>query len=199
MDAGPLPDGWVGPDGDVLLDGGGWDGNTNCDPEPLPETAGSSCADAIDLGDLSDVLAESLTVGGNAVPAGRRIWWMFRATDDVDTAGDEFHVDVRFVVNGEDAYTMDVHRNSCSSVDALCQGSRGPFDWYTDQIYTESGCSGPPPCGEGNCVPTPDDVEGSNFCSDDTSVFYVMVQRADGIGACNGFTLEISNGLYSAP
>ncbi len=193
------PDGWVGPDGGVQDAGPGWDGGGACDPEPLPVTAGASCAEAIDLGDLSDVQAEVTTVSGNGVPAGRAIWWKFRATDDLDTGGDEFHVDIRFLVNGSDAYEMDIHRNSCSATDQLCDGTRGPFDWYTDFPTTSSGCSGPPPCGEGDCVAPPGDVEGINICSDNTSVFYVVVRKVDGSASCDGFTLELSNGLYSAP
>jgi hypothetical protein len=198
-DGGTHPDGWVGPDGGGQLDAGGGDGGGACDPDPLPAGAGAQCANAIDLGDLSDVLAEVVTVTGNSMPAGREIWWVFRATDDLDTAGDEFHVDVRFLVNGGDAYEMDVYRNSCSSVDRLCENISGPFDWYTDFGATDIGCSGPAPCGEGNCVPPPGEVEGANVCNDNTSLFYVVVRRTDGLESCDGFTLELSNGFYSAP
>jgi hypothetical protein len=192
------PDGWVGPDGG-LLDGGGWDGSGACDPDPMPATAGAQCAAAIDVGDLSDVQAEMVTVTGNAMPAGREIWWKFRATDDPDTAGDEFHVDARFLVNGNDAYEMDIYHNSCSAADLICENIRGPFDWYTDFPATDTGCSGPPPCGEGDCVAPPGDVEGVNLCNDNTAVFYVVVRRTDGLESCEGFTMEISNGQYSAP
>lgn len=193
------PDGWVGPDGGGQLDGGSWDGGGACDPEPLPVTAGGQCANAIDVGDLSDVMADVVTVTGNGMPAGREIWWTFRATDDLDLAGDEFHVDVRFLVNGGDAYEMDIYRNSCSAVDRLCENSRGPFDWYTDFPTMSTGCSGPSPCGEGDCVPPPGDVEGVNVCSDNTAVFNVVVRKTDGLESCDGFTVELSNGLYAAP
>ncbi len=191
------PDGWVGPDGGQA-DGGAWDGGGACEPEPTPVNVGAQCADAIDVGDLSDVLAEVVTVTGNGMPAGREIWWKFRATDDLDTAGDEYHVDIRFLVNGNDAYEMDIYRNSCSAADQLCENTRGPFDWYTDFAATDIGCSGPVPCGEGDCVPPPGDVEGVNVCDDNTSTFYLVVRRTDGLESCDGFTLELSNGLYSA-
>jgi len=194
-----FPDGWVGPDGGDPVDAAGWDGGGACDPDPMPVGAGAQCADAIDVGDLSDVLAEVVNVTGNAMPAGREIWWKFRATDDLDTAGDEFHVDIRFLVNGGDAYEMDIYRNSCSSADLLCENTRGPFDWYTDFPATSTGCSGPVPCGEGDCVPPPGDVEGVNVCGDNTSMFFLVVRRTDGLESCDGFTVEISNGMYSAP
>jgi len=188
-----------GSDGGGLIDGGSWDGSGACDPDPMPATAGAQCAAAIDVGDLSDVLGDHVNVTGNAMPAGREIWWMFRATDDLDTTGDEFHVDVRFLVNSNDAYEMDVYRNSCSAVDLLCENTRGPFDWYTDFPTTDTGCSGPTPCGEGDCVAPPGDVEGVNVCEDNTSVFYVVVRRTDSVESCEGFTVEMSNGQFAAP
>lgn len=194
-----FPDGWVGPDGGDLPDAGSWDGGGACDPIPMPANAGGQCAAAIDLGDLSDVQAEVVTVTGNGVPAGREIWWKFRATDDLDISGDEFHVDIRFLVNTGDAYEMDIYRNSCSAVDRICENTRGPFDWYTDFPATSTGCSGPAPCGEKDCVPPPGDVEGVNVCSDNTAVFYLVVRKTDGAESCDGFTMELSNGLYAAP
>ncbi len=193
-DTGPRPDG-----GDLSDGGTGWDGGGDCDPDPLPVTAGASCAEAIDLGDISDVQSDVIIVTGPSVPAGRQVWWKFRATDDLDTDGDEFHVDVRFLVNSEDAYEMDVYRNSCSSSDQVCTSVTGPFDWFTDFLATSTGCVGPTPCGEGDCLdPSGDQVEGLVACADSTAVFFLVVRRIDGLASCEGFTLQISNGLYSA-
>ncbi|MFH2008229.1 MAG: hypothetical protein ABI333_16720 [bacterium] len=174
-----------------------WDGGGECPPDPLPETAGATCANAIDLGMLSDVTGDFVTATGNGMPAGRAIWWTFQAIDDTDTSGDEFHVDVRFLVNSSDAYEMAVHRNTCSPGDEICGSTRGTFDWYTDFAATSSGCPNTSPCGEGDCVGPPGQ-EGPNVCEDNTARFYVRVQRTDSAGSCEGFTLELSNGKYSS-
>jgi hypothetical protein len=193
VDADVIEDGSVQSDGAVVVDGG-----PACDPDPLPETAGAQCQSAIDVGGLSDSAADLVTVTGNGVPAGREIWWTFVATDDLDTAGDEFHVDVRFINNPGSGYQMDVFRGSCDPDDQLATSETFAFDWYTDFNTTSTGCTTMAPCGEGDCVASPG-AEGVNTCSDDTSVFYVRVTRVDAASSCDGFHLELSNGFYSAP
>lgn len=168
----------------------------DCDPEP--SSSGDSCSDAIDVGQLSDAAGFATTVTGNAASAGREVWWSFEATDDEDTAGDEFHVDVRFVNNPGDGYEMAVHRDGCGSAEQIASGEKDSFDWYTDFPMTDQNCSGPPPCGEGNCVPPPGE-DGKNTCEDDTAMFYVRITRTDGAASCDSYELELSNGKYAAP
>jgi len=168
----------------------------DCDPEP--SSSGDSCNDAIDLGQLSDAAGFATTVSGNAATAGREVWWAFEATDDEDTAGDEFHVDVRFVDNPGNGYEMAVHRDGCGSAEQLASGEKESFDWYTDFPTTDQNCSGPAPCGEGDCVPAPGE-DGKNICDDDTAMFYVRITRTDGAASCDTYELEVSNGKYSAP
>ena len=64
--------------------------------------------------------------------------------------------------------------------------------------FTFTGCTTTAPCGEGDCIPDPD-TEGINTCNDDTATFFVRVLRTDGAESCDGFVLELSNGLYVAP
>jgi hypothetical protein len=165
-----------------------------CAVSPSPAGAGGSCGGAIGLGNLVDASAQAVTVSGNGAPAGRTIWWAFTGVDDADSNGDEYHVDVRFLANPGNAYRMDVYRGGCSAGNRLVAGEAGSFDWYTDFAYTSNGCSVSAPCGEGNCAPSPG--PGRNSCSDDTAVYYVAVTRADGLASCDGFTLELSNGVH---
>lgn len=175
-------------------------GSGDCIPEPDPSEGGETCADAMSLGALADAAGDSVTVVGNALPSAREIWWSFLATDDTDTDGDEFHVDVRFLENPGEAYHMAVYRGNCSA-DNLASDpeEKESFDWYTDFPTTDEGCTfeNEAPCGEGDCAPAPGE-EGRNICDDDTTTFYVLVTRTDGEASCDGFELELSNGQYAA-
>jgi hypothetical protein len=176
------------------------DGGGDCVPTPDTSEHGDSCSNALSLGTLVDAAGDSSTVIGNSLPAAAAIWWYFSASDDTDTDGDEFHVDIRFLENPGDAYHMAVYRGDCSS-DSLVSDPEetDSFDWYTDFPTTDTGCTFPneAPCGEGDCAPAPGE-EGRNICDDDTSLFYVKVERTDGEPSCEGFELEISNGQYAA-
>jgi hypothetical protein len=190
-----------GPGGQA--DGGqtstGGDGGS-CVPQPDPAEGGEACSEAISLGSLSDAAGDSTTVVGNSLPAAREVWWSFLATDDDDTDGDEFHVDVRFLDNPSDAYHMAVYRGNCSSDNLVSDPEETEsFDWYTDFATTDVGCTfeNEAPCGEGDCAPAPGE-EGKNICDDDTTMFYVVVTRTDGESSCDSFELELSNGQYAA-
>ena len=177
----------------------GGDGG-DCIPQPDPAEGGATCADAISLGSLSDAAGDSVTVVGNSLPSANEVWWSFLATDDLDTDGDEFHVDVRFLENPSDSYHMAVYRQNCSSDNLVSDPEElESFDWYTDFPTTDVGCTfeNEAPCGEGDCAPDPG-VEGKNICDDDTTMFYVVVTRTDGDASCEGFELELSNGQYAA-
>lgn len=164
----------------------------------LPSSSGDSCSNAIDLGALSDAAGFATTVMGNTATAGAEVWWSFEATDDVDTAGDEFHVDVRFLSNPGIAYEMAVHRDGCGAGEQLAASETDAFDWYVDQPFTDQNCSGVIPCGEGDCAAPPGE-DGKNTCEDDTAMFYVRITRTDGAASCDAYELELSNGKYSAP
>ncbi|MEZ4445044.1 MAG: putative metal-binding motif-containing protein [Polyangiaceae bacterium] len=167
-----------------------------CQAQPTPATAGNTCANAVDLGNLTDVSADSITVSGNAVEPGRSTWYVFTAVDDLDTAGDEFHVDGRFANNPGNAYVMSVFKGACPDDGGaeIATDELSSFDWYVDFNYTTSGCTTMAPCGEGNCSATPSTTV--NLCNDDTSAFYVEVHRLDGQASCDSFDLQLSNGVY---
>lgn len=185
------------------VDGGGTTSNGDggpCVPTPDPAEGGGTCSDAISLGTLQDAAGDSSTVIGNALPGGRETWWSFMASDDVDTDGDEFHVDIRFLDNPGNAYYMAVYRGNCSTESLVSDPEEtDTFDWYTDFPTTDVGCTfeNEAPCGEGDCAPAPGE-EGRNICDDDTSMFYFVVSRADGDASCEGFEIEVSNGQYAA-
>jgi hypothetical protein len=166
----------------------------DCQVDPAPVSAGSACGSPISLGSLTDANADLVTVTGKAAPAGRTIWWSFSGVDDTDTAGDEYHVDVRFLTNPSTAYEMDVYRGGCAAGNRLVAGEKSSFDWYTDFNRTSNGCTVSAPCGEGDCASSPG--PGQNSCTNDTATYYVGVRRTDGQASCAAFTVELSNGVH---
>jgi len=173
------------------------DMSNGCECEAQPTVAmGDSCANAIDLGNLTDSMADSITVTGNAPTAGRSTWYVFTGVDDLDTNGDEYHIDGRFTTNPGTAYEMAVYHGGCPTDGGseLTPSETDAFDWYTDFNYTTTGCTLMSPCGEGNCTNTPS--TSTNICNDDTSLFYVQVKRTDGQASCETYDLQLSNGVY---
>jgi len=166
-----------------------------CQAQP-PVLQGTACGSAISQGTLADVSAAAVTVQGNVPVAGREIWYSFIATDDVDTAGDEFHVSIRLLTNPGNLYRMEVYRNGCpgSGGTQLSSGEAQTTDWRVDFPTTSAGCSGGPlPCGQGDCTATP--VPGKNTCANDGATFYVKIYSI-GAASCGLFNLELSNGKY---
>ena len=173
------------------------DMTNGCECEAQPAVGlGESCANAIDLGNLTDSMMDSVTVSGNAPEAGRATWYAFTAIDDLDTNGDEYHVDGRFTTNPGTAYTMAVYHSGCpgNGGTELTAAETDAFDWYTDFNRTTTGCTLMSPCGEGDC--TTAGGLGINECDDDTKVFYVEVKRVDGQPSCDTYDLQLSNGVY---
>jgi hypothetical protein len=166
-----------------------------CEVVPAPATIGDSCANPIDLGNLTDAMADLITADGNSPTMDRETWYVFTAIDDIDTAGDEFHVDVRFLVNPSTAYEMTIYRGDCPGTGVeVATDETDTFDWYTDFPYTAVGCSVFAPCGEGDCSDVPSTTV--NMCEDDTAPFYVKITRTDQQASCELYTLELSNGVY---
>ena len=170
-----------------------------CQASPAPVTTGSTCATAIDVGPLSDSAATTVKQQGNIPVAGREIWYAFKATDDVDTAGDEFHVDVRFLVNPSTGYKMDVYRGGCpaDSGEPIATGEAEATDWFVDfaKGAATPTCTKTAGCGEGNCKPKASPGATWNECTDDTAEFRVRI-FASGPPTCDAFDLELSNGKY---
>jgi len=164
----------------------------NCSPSPA-ENVGPSCDAPVLLDNLVDTLADSTEVSGNGMPAGRELWLSFKGIDDIDTNGDEYHVDVRFLENPGNAYQMDVYRETCS--DMVAAAETESFDWYTDFPTTDTDCTEFAPCGEGDCTAPPGE-EGTNACEDNTADYFVRIMRSDGKASCEVWRIELSNGVY---
>jgi Putative metal-binding motif len=167
-----------------------------CLGQPAPTNIGDTCETAVDLGNLTDAMADVVTVDGNSPTTARETWFVVSAIDDIDTAGDEYHVDGRFLTNPNGAYVMDVYRDGCPASGGTQIATLEPdsFDWYVDFPITSVGCSGPPPCGEGDCSAIPSD--SVNLCEDDSAVYAIRITRTDGLPSCDLYSLELSNGLY---
>ncbi len=168
--------------------------DTGCECTSDPATGvATACADAQDLGTLSDAGSGQTTlITGNLVPEGREVWYRFRGVDSADTACDNYHVRVQFMDNPDDAYRFVVFRGDCAT--ALCPATGfTDFTWATD--FRDGMGTGECPCSA-----APQGAPGQNTCSDDSADFFVQVIRRDGAAlACAPFTLELSNGVYDTP
>ena len=164
-----------------------------CLSVPAPATLGDSCANAISLGTLTDVLQDKKTVSANTPAPGRSVWYVFTGKDDVDVNGDEYHVDIRFMNNPGNVFAMDVYRGSCGGTQ-IASGEIDKTDWYTDFNYTNAGCTNLAPCGEGNCTTVASGT--ANICHSDTSAYYVRIFEKTNSATCSQFTIQASNGLY---
>ncbi len=176
---------------------GTYSNGCECLASPSPITTGNVCSNAINVGTLSDVAQTTTTRSGNAPVSGRDIWYTFNATDDTDTLGDEFHVDVRFLSNPSNSYRMDVYRGGCpgSGGTQIASAENSTTDWKTDFNRTTVGCSGTSPCGEGNCRPAGSPSTAWNYCNNNTATFYVRIYNV-GAPTCSTFTVQFSNGKY---
>lgn len=169
---------------------------TGCECESIPSgDEGVDCANAIELGDLSDA-ASSVTVSGNAVPVGRVIWYRFRGVDLADTSCDNYHVRVNFLSNPGDQYAFSVGRGSCEAANQAVECN--DYNWATDMRVTIGGqLTGQCPCSSAAEPPA-----NISACENDTSEYFVAVYRTDMTGndpMCAPYQLAISNGVYDTP
>jgi len=163
-----------------------------CMAEP-PMDQGLSCTEPIDVGDLSDT-GQTVTVTGNVLPDDREVWYRFRAVDAADDTCDNFHVRVRFTDNPGDVFGLEVFRGACDA-DAECMGTDlfDDYEWFTD---LDDGMG----TGECPCTDMPEGMPGATVCNDDTGEYFVRVVRRPGsMVTCDGYTLELTNGVYDAP
>jgi hypothetical protein len=169
------------PSGEHCLDG-------RCCAADSHEPSGNSCGAAVNLGTLDDDTGDVTTVSGNIAPQGDVDWYRVTASDDGDTSGDEFDLEVVFTLN-PGGLVFDVYKGGCTS--PWCTGIGDCFNYYTD---TRTG-TGPTRLGENPCstIKRPD----RNLCGDDSSVFYIAVYRASGVASCSNYALRISNGRPS--
>ena len=154
------------------------------------ESSGPTCEKAFDLGTVADKgVTVTPNVQGNAVYADESDWYVFKGSDGPDAAGcDSYHVRVRFLNNPLNAYTFDVHRGSCAAANQLCKQGLD-FDWYTNFLEGEK--------GECKCAGLDQTAEDVHVCSDNTSLYFVRVYRLPDVPpSCDGYTLEVTNGVY---
>lgn len=160
-----------------------------CSAAP-PIDQGLTCAEAIDLGDLSDT-GEMRSINGNVLPDDREVWYRFHAVDAPDTSCDNYHVRAYLVDNPDDTFEMTVFRGSCDAVQCADMG----FDDYayaTDFRATRMGVL----TGQCPCTATPA-VANVSLCTDDSADYFVRVRRKAGsMLGCQSYTLELTNGVY---
>lgn len=152
------------------------------------DNGGAECTAAYDLGELSDAGSGStITVEGFVSSSAPEDWYMFTAVDSADTECDEFHVDVRFTTNPDDAAQFDVYLADCATA-WVCQNDIEfvvAMDFYDD--------TGAEPTGECPCAAA-DPPAGQNMCTDNSAVYYVVVHLAEGASmGCEPYQLTVSN------
>lgn len=161
-----------------------------------PLEQGTSCEAAIDVGSLDDS-GQMITVSGNVMPDDRVVWYRFRGVDAPDSACDNYHVRAHFLTNPDDTFELTVARGDCGST--LECGDMGftDYTWATDFRASVAGTlTGQCPCYPSGGVRTTD----VSVCEDDSADFFVRVRRRAGSTlSCDGYTIELSNGVYDTP
>jgi hypothetical protein len=175
------PDAWAPAPVDAAL---GPDSGDPCTRPP--EAPGTSCAGAVGLGPVADTGATVLVSG--SVPMGSTVWYWFHAVDSPDTACDRLAVQIGFDTNPGSAYQFEVRRGTCAS-GVECGALATTYSWATNASTT----MGASVVGQCPCSPT-GGTSTLNQCGDESSVFYVGVQRTSGGVTCAPFLLRITNG-----
>ena len=150
---------------------------------------GTSCATAIDVGNISDA-GQAMNVMGN-IPNGRQVWYRFRGVDSPDSACDNYHVNAKFAGNPGDEFRIRAFRGACATP-MTPPGQFTEITWATDLRANIGGVlTGQCPCWTG----TP--VDNVSPCADDSSDYYVVVERTTGgTDTCAQYNVELSNGVY---
>lgn len=161
-----------------------------CSADPHEVSGGNTCADAEPLGSLTDG-SDQQVLTGNLFPEGDRDCFWFTAEDIEDAECDTFHVDIRFNLNPDDQFALEVFRGSCEAPECATE-SYVHYSWATDFITGEG------ETGRGECPCRPESVDGTQECTDNTAVYRFCVVRASGSAAdCAWYEVEVSNGARS--
>ncbi|MFO0711175.1 MAG: MopE-related protein [Sandaracinus sp.] len=149
-------------------------------------TDGTSCAAAIDVGDIPDT-AGTMTVTGNAID--RDVWYRFRAVDTPDVSCDQFNIGIHLSAATAPEYEITVFRGSCDSA-TECDGFADynfALDFREDRAGTLT--------GQCNCwTGTP--IDNVSPCEDNTTEVFVRVRHRGGASrTCAGYSLTLSNGV----
>ncbi len=126
---------------------GGWfdvDGvSTNgCEcQQDANDNTGNTCAQAVNLGTISDSSTTALTVSGRIVPGTDVDWYKFTATDVADSGTlanpgmDKLHVRVKFLTPTDGSLRVQVQRTSCAGTDPYdppCANGAIDYRWFTN-------------------------------------------------------------------
>jgi hypothetical protein len=164
----------------------------NCECVAAPALdQGTSCATAIDLGNMNDTGAQQMSTG-NVAPLGRRIWYRFRGVDNVDTTCDNYHVRIQMTSNPNDQFRIGVLRGTCA--DPMPAEGITDYVWATDMRTTiNSVLTGECPCAAAGTTP----ATNVSLCQDNSADYFFYVERlAAAPLTCDTYSVEVSNGLY---
>ncbi len=174
---------------------------------------GGTCQAAVDTGSLGDG-GSKVIVSGNVMPGEDGDWYKFKAVDGPDVNNcDSFNVRVRFLKNPGATYQLDLYRGSCAGKSQMCTnetevgwttafGGKPPYGVFTAKGVSKGDkvkSPNPLPGGECKCSSANHSkgpgAPGMNFCSNNTSFFWVKVHVAKGKKpACVSYQVEIYNG-----
>ncbi|MFH1438108.1 MAG: MopE-related protein [Pseudomonadota bacterium] len=141
---------------------------------------GDSCVNAVHVGVVTDNPPATLDVTGTIYPFHDDDWYRVTASDDADTAGDEFELEI-FWVTRPAGLLFDVYRGDCAT--SWCARVDDCANWYTD--FYGAGV------GENPCTTTP--TLGANTCDNDTAEYYIHVYRDTGEENCVEYAIRIRN------
>lgn len=189
-------------------------GEDLCASEPLASTCsngactcvpstdqGTSCQDAIDVGDLVDIGQQETLTG--QLGARTDIWVRARFIDTADVSCDEFHA--RAALGDPGAHYVLEYKYACNGPLYTLVDQAGDFcDGREVRIYRDVPSGLTPRVsaafGECPCKPSGQAGPGEVVCSDQSVIVHFRIRRLDpATPSCAPFQLAISNGVYQAP
>jgi len=166
-----------------------------CDPYDEYENAsgyGNTAGSAIAEWDvLSDDGTVTISIVANALDDSDEDWYLINTYDDTHPTDEywfELYLFEAELVEGDDAYQIEVYNGDVSLTTDVCSGSTySQFDWYFED----------PTWGRGQyCNPTTENVDYTD-CPDFSIDWYVKVsRRSDADPSCGQYELEITNGMW---
>jgi hypothetical protein len=148
------------------------------------DTAGQTCATAMNVGMVTSVGGAPLTISGTLSSATDVDVYTFNTVDTTQAGTNSYHVTITFtqpMANTE--FVMDVERGACSDTPNGGATNVTSYDWC---VNATGATSGEAPCG-------PTDV---HHCTDHSSVYYVRVYRAASVTTptCTPYQLTVTGG-----
>ncbi|NOY24627.1 MAG: hypothetical protein GXP62_02035 [Oligoflexia bacterium] len=169
-----------------------------CDPFDIYEDSagyGDSGPNAIsEWSSLPDDGLDTISISGNMLEGDDADWYLVSASDDVSqdiSEGiDYFNFDVKFI-SGSSTYEFYVYEGTYDSTARECSTSANEYSWFNQDVGEDVHAV---PSETRSCGSSSADY---NDCADDSTDFYIEVVRKSSVSmSCDGYELEITNGVW---